>query len=117
MRRLAPLLILAGMLAGCDQSPLADANSGMAQGYREVFLSRHPDTPPKIAEAIRKGKVVPGMTPQQAMASWNDWAPLFVVARVPSAHGVDDQYIFRNGGRVRVFHVRNGRVVSTDESR
>lgn len=116
MRRLATVMLLAAGLAGCDQLQMDDSGP-IAQGYREVYLARHPETPAAIAAAIRQGKVVPGMTPQQAMASWNDWAPLFVVARVPTGHGTDDQYIFRSGARVRVFHVRDGRVVGTDESR
>ncbi|MBX6364109.1 MAG: hypothetical protein IRZ00_09600 [Gemmatimonadetes bacterium] len=116
MRRLATLMLLVVAAVGCDQ--LQTDNSGpIVQGYREVYLARHPDTPPEIAAAIRQGKVVPGMTPQQAMAAWNDWAPLFLVARVPTANGTDDQYIFRSGSRVRVLHVRNGRVFATDESR
>lgn len=99
------LIALGFTFAGC-------ATAAWQEG-KERWITENPEgMTPAIAQAIREGRVIVGMTPQQASAAWAEWGPAADVNRTVTAGGTTEQWVFRRGGRMRFFYVENGRVTA-----
>jgi hypothetical protein len=78
--------------------------------YADVFFERDPQTirnwPPEIWSAIEEGRVVIGMTPEEARMSWGNPKS---VNRTVTALGVDEQWVYND---LTFIYFRDGKVTA-----
>ena len=100
-RKLGRLAGLACLLAaaGCGV-PMTSAGihaqleRDMAEA-RAGYVVDHPELPDSIAGAIRDGRVLVGMTSEQATVAWAIFGPPWQINRTSTQAGSSDQYVFR----------------------
>ena len=75
MSRLFLTILLTGALSGCKTVDefVSAINKPQCQRHNEnamEYLAEHPDTTKEVADAIKEGRILIGMTKDQARASW-----------------------------------------------
>jgi membrane protease subunit HflK len=73
------------------------------QARREFFLQKRPELPPDIAESIRQGRVIQGMTQEQVTASLGEPEQVTVLTNNPAGDerwDYNQEFIFFKGSQV-----------------
>ncbi len=99
------------LVAACATTGAPGA--GEYAGIRSRYVSDHPGMSAEVTQAILDGRVLVGMTAEQASVAWIEWGLPDRVNRTTTAEGESAQYVFRREGQpTRYFYVERGRVVS-----
>lgn len=111
------MIVLVFLATGCS---VLYPEAGIMEGWRERRMSWVRDNSsrlsPEVAEAIRNGDVIPGMTLEEAYMAWMDVAP-GRVNRMTTDAGTVEQYIFEEtyGYGMKFFYMENGRVTAVQD--
>ncbi len=117
MRKFILLMTLG--LTGCasmsSSAIRADLNRKLAAGRVDYVAQHRSELSDTVAQAIVDGRVLVGMTLEQALTAWAELGPPEAVNRTTTAGGVLDQYAFRRmrsmyNYEYAYFYVQNGRV-------
>lgn len=115
------VLTLAALVSSCA---VLNPQAGIAANWDQIRARWVQENEhrliPEVADAIRRGEVIVGMTVEEASTAWAAWGLPYTVNRTRTETGVTEQYVFRRvrypGHEHRYFYVRNGRVTAVQDS-
>lgn len=93
----------------------------LVQGRLDYAAKHQAELTPEVAQAIREGRVLVGMSEGDAMMAWADWGPPLTANRTTTEGGSTVQYVFEKrvagtvAHRQRYLYVRDGRVVAIQD--
>ena len=115
--RLTMTLLLTLATSGCVHLLFTDYGTPQYWAReRRAWVEREGDgLTPRVAQAIREGRVIPGMTMREARAAWMRWTrPRRATVASHSVYGDREvyMYLYSDARSHRVMFIENGRVTS-----